>query len=69
MSLDPIVARLRKIDICDLSDALDALGLTPAVTGIKPVSAGQPIAGRAITVKLMAGQAPAGVTRHLHGRS
>ena len=65
MSLDPLVARLRKLDICDLSDALDALNLPPAITGIKPVSAGQPIAGRVVTVKLMAGQAPAGVTRHL----
>ena len=64
-SNDPVIARLRKIDICDLSDALDALGLTPAVTGLRPVSAGQPIAGRAVTVKLAAGQAPAGVTRHL----
>ena len=65
MDHDPIVARLRKLDICDLSDALDALNLPPAVTGIRPASAGKPIAGRVVTVKLAAGQAPAGVTRHL----
>jgi 4-hydroxy-4-methyl-2-oxoglutarate aldolase len=65
MSQDPIVARLRRLDICDLSDALDALGLAAAVTGIAPVSASRPVAGRIVTVKLAAGQAPAGVTRHL----
>jgi regulator of RNase E activity RraA len=62
---DPLVARLRRLDICDLSDALDALGLPAAVTGLVPTSAARPIAGRAVTVKLAAGQAPAGVTRHL----
>ncbi len=62
---DPIIARLRKLDICDLSDALDALGLTPAATGIRPVSGAKPIAGRAVTVKLAAGQAPPDVHRHL----
>ena len=65
MSQDPIVARLRNLDICDISDALDALGLPPSVTGIRPVSGAKPVAGRVVTVKLAAGQAPAGVTRHL----
>ena len=31
MSQDPFLGRLRVLDICDLSDALDALGMTPAV--------------------------------------
>jgi 4-hydroxy-4-methyl-2-oxoglutarate aldolase len=65
MTQDPPGARLRQLDICDLSDALDALGLPAAVTGIAPVAAGRPIAGRVITVKLAAGPAPTGVTRHL----
>jgi 4-hydroxy-4-methyl-2-oxoglutarate aldolase len=65
MTRDPLVARLRRLDICDLSDALDALGLPPAVTGLVPTSAARPIAGRAVTVKLAAGQAPANATRHL----
>jgi 4-hydroxy-4-methyl-2-oxoglutarate aldolase len=65
MSTDPLIARLRRLDVCDLSDALDALGLPPAVTGLIATSGARPIAGRAVTVKLAAGQAPAGVTRHL----
>ncbi len=65
MSSDPLVARLRRFDVCDLSDAIDALGLPPAVTGLVATSGVRPIAGRAVTVKLAAGQAPAGVTRHL----
>src|SRR4051812_23993001 len=65
MSTDPLVARLRKLDVCDLSDALDALGLPPAVTGLVATSGARPIAGRAVTVKLAAGQAPPAVTRHL----
>lgn len=58
MALDPHLARLRALDICDLSDALDALGLPPAVTGLMEACAGRPIAGRAVTVKLIAGNAP-----------
>lgn len=58
MAVDALIARLRALDICDLSDALDALGLPPAVTGLVQASAGKPIAGRAVTVKLIAGTAP-----------
>jgi len=65
MAMDPLLARLRALDICDLSDALDALGLEPAVTGLVQASAGKPVAGRAITVKLAAGPAPGGSARHL----
>lgn len=65
MPMDENVARLRALDICDLSDAIDALGLEPAVTGLIQASAGKPIAGRAVTVKLLAGNAPGGSKRHL----
>ena len=65
MAMDEYLARLRGLDICDLSDALDALGLPPAVTGLVQASAGKPIAGRAVTVKLVAGNAPGGSSRHL----
>ena len=58
MAVDPLIARLRSLDICDLSDALDALGLEPAVIGLVQACAGKPIAGRAVTVKLIAGNAP-----------
>ncbi len=59
------LARLRAVDICDLSDALDALGLPASITGLVGTSAQRPIAGRAVTVKLIAGNAPGGASRHL----
>lgn len=65
MAMDENLTRLRSLDICDLSDAIDALGLEPAMTGLIQASAGRPIAGRAVTVKLIAGNAPGGSTRHL----
>ena len=65
MNPDAFIARLRVLDICDLSDALDALALVPAVTGLAPTSAVRPIAGRAVTVQLAAGPAPSGASRHL----
>jgi 4-hydroxy-4-methyl-2-oxoglutarate aldolase len=60
-----LLARLRALDICDLSDALDALKLKPALTGLLPMTFLKPIAGRAVTVKLAAGSGPAGSKRHL----
>jgi regulator of RNase E activity RraA len=65
MADDPLVARLRALDICDISDAIDALGMTPAATGLVLTSGKGPIAGRAITVKIGIGPSPPGVTRHL----
>ncbi|MDB5570470.1 MAG: dimethylmenaquinone methyltransferase, partial [Hyphomicrobiales bacterium] len=66
MAVDSLIARLRALDICDLSDAVDALGLPPAVTGLAPAWPTRPIAGRAVTVKLIAGNAPpGGPPRHL----
>jgi regulator of RNase E activity RraA len=62
---DDLIARLRALDICDLSDALDALKLPPAVTGLRPLTVVKPVAGRAVTVKLIAGTPPAAATRHL----
>jgi 4-hydroxy-4-methyl-2-oxoglutarate aldolase len=58
MASDPTIDRLRALDICDLSDALDALGMAAAVTGLTATSGARPIAGRAVTVQLAAGPAP-----------
>jgi 4-hydroxy-4-methyl-2-oxoglutarate aldolase len=66
--IDPFVQRLARLDCCAVSDALDKLGLTGAVTTLPQRSSTRRIAGRAITVKLVAkDQAPpvTGPPRHL----
>lgn len=62
---DPLVARLRKLDCCAVSDALDRLGLKGVVSGLPQRSGDGRIAGRAVTVKLGVGDPPAGPPRHL----
>ncbi|HET9075289.1 MAG TPA: hypothetical protein VFN68_00030 [Acidimicrobiales bacterium] len=47
-----LVGRLAGLDCCAVSDALDALGLPPAVSGIAPMWACGRIAGRVVTVAL-----------------
>jgi 4-hydroxy-4-methyl-2-oxoglutarate aldolase len=51
---DSLIDRLRRLDTCAVSDALDRLNLASAVTGIGPRSVRQRIAGRVRTVKLEA---------------
>lgn len=66
---DPNIQRLRRLDACAVSDALDKLGLPGAVTGLPLRSAGpggnSRIAGRAVTMKVGPGQPPPGPPRHL----
>jgi regulator of RNase E activity RraA len=62
---DELRTRLAVLDSCALSDALDSLGLPPAVVGLVPLSVAQRIAGPVVTVKLVAGKPPGGSTRHL----
>lgn len=50
-------ARLALLDSCAVSDALDSLGLPPAVVGLAPLSVVKPICGPVMTVKLIAGKA------------
>jgi 4-hydroxy-4-methyl-2-oxoglutarate aldolase len=59
------VERLKRVDSCAVSDALDKLGLTGAVTGIAQLSTSRRIAGRILTVKLGVGERPAGKPRHV----
>ncbi len=47
-----LVERLRKLDTCSVSDALDKLGLPGAVTGLSPFTVRSRVAGPAVTVKL-----------------
>jgi regulator of RNase E activity RraA len=69
MATDPNVQRLRRLDACAVSDALDKLQLAGAVTGIALRSTGpggaSRVAGRAVTMKVGPGAPPAGPTRHL----
>jgi 4-hydroxy-4-methyl-2-oxoglutarate aldolase len=65
---DPFVRRLARLDCCAVSDALDKLNLTGVVTTLPQRSTTRRIAGRAITVKLVAkDKVPAGdgAPRHL----
>ena len=65
VSGDTIVQRLRRLDACAVSDALDKLHLAGVVTGLAQFSGTGRIAGRVITVKLGAGEPPPGPPRHL----
>lgn len=66
------VTRLARLDCCAVSDALDKLGLAGTVTGLAQRATSRRIAGRAVTVKLVAAQevskaqaAQHGAPRHL----
>jgi 4-hydroxy-4-methyl-2-oxoglutarate aldolase len=59
------LARLGRLDSCALSDALDKLNLPGAVSGIHRLSTDRRIAGRVLTVKLVADDGGAVASRHL----
>lgn len=59
------VRRLRRLDACAVSDALDRLQLKGVISGVPQQSGEGRIAGRVVTVKLGTGQPPAGKPRHL----
>jgi len=70
MSPAEILVHLRRLDVCALSDALDALGLPAGVSGLGRQSGGRLMAGRVSTVTLAAGPAPAGAPKvHLCARA
>ena len=59
-----LIARLRTLDTCAVSDALDRLQLSGTVIALRPVSTTRRIAGQIVTVRL--GPAHADLpTRHL----
>jgi 4-hydroxy-4-methyl-2-oxoglutarate aldolase len=55
MADDPLIARLKALDVCAVSDALDRLKLPASVSGIGPQTLRARIAGRVVTVKFAAG--------------
>jgi regulator of RNase E activity RraA len=60
--------RLRALDSCAVSDALDKVGLSGAVSGLRQLSSPRRIAGRVMTCKLVASgtaSATGGAPRHL----
>ena len=57
--------RLRKLDCCAISDALDRLGLAGQVTSLPQRSGTGRVSGIAITVRLGTGDPPPGPPRHL----
>ncbi|WP_329406744.1 demethylmenaquinone methyltransferase [Nocardia vinacea] len=65
--MSDLVKRLRALDTCAVSDALDRHGLTGVVDGLRPLAAQRPLAGRAVTVLLgpPSGQSAAPTKRHL----
>jgi 4-hydroxy-4-methyl-2-oxoglutarate aldolase len=65
MTPDEVITRLKRLDVCALSDALDRLKLPPAITGVTPQTVRGRIAGRITTVKVAAGNKPGGSPRHL----
>ena len=59
------VARLKRLDCCAISDALDRLHLRGVVVGLAPLTSKRCLAGRVLTVKLGVGEPPAGKPRHI----
>lgn len=66
---DPHVQRLRRLDACAVSDALDKLGLPGAVTGLPHRSGAGRVAGRAVTLQVGPGTPPPGPSVHLGCRA
>src|SRR5215472_1592178 len=54
MADDALTQRLRRLDACAVSDALDRLGIHGVALGIRPLGPRRRIAGRAVTVRLEA---------------
>lgn len=63
------VSRLRKLDICAISDAMDRLGYNNVVTNIRQQSGNGRIAGIVTTLKVGIGDIPQGPPIHLGCRA
>ncbi|MCA8094856.1 RraA family protein [Burkholderia anthina] len=63
------VIRLRRLDCCAVSDAMDRLGIEGVVSGLTQLSGEGRIAGRVITVKLGTAEPPPGPPVHLGSKA
>ena len=63
--MDDVAERLARLDACAVSDALDKLGLTGAVTTLQRLSTTRRISGRVITVKMEKDDGRPPASRHL----
>ena len=60
-----LIERLRRLDACAVSDALDRAGLPPAVIHLRPLTVARMVTGKAITVELGAARDRPPAARHL----
>jgi 4-hydroxy-4-methyl-2-oxoglutarate aldolase len=63
--MEDLAARLGRLDACAVSDALDKLGLTGAVTGLQRLATDGRLSGRVVTVKLERDDGRPPASRHL----
>ena len=63
--MNDTLTRLAQLDSCALSDTLDRLGLTGAVTGISRLTTTRRICGRVVTVKMGRDEGLPPAARHL----
>jgi regulator of RNase E activity RraA len=62
---DTAAERLKRLDCCAVSDALDKLKLGGVVSGLPQLSGNGRIAGKAVTFRIGTGTPPPGPARHL----
>lgn len=62
---DAYVFRLRQLDACAISDAMDRLAISGVASGLPRASGKDRLAGRVITLKVGVGTPVAGPVRHL----
>jgi 4-hydroxy-4-methyl-2-oxoglutarate aldolase len=62
---EDLIERLKRLDSCAVSDALDSLSLPPAVTGIHRLATEDKIAGPVLTVKLGSARIEGAPLQHL----
>ena len=60
-----VAGRLARLDACAVSDALDKLGLSGAVSGLQRMSSTRRISGRVITVRMEQDDGRPAASRHL----